>query len=255
MTAAVFFHSTGTPPTLWSAVAAAAGIPADRAIHVAHLGYPPAAPFAHGTELVLADELAHAERQLRGEAFDLVAHSYGGLVALALAPRIADRVRSVFLYEPVLFGTIPDHPDVTALLAHPTFTRDPGGGDADDTWLAQFVDFWNRPGSWARMPPAMQAWTRAVRWKMFQEVRQCFFAAQRLDQPLLAQVPTTLAMGSRSPAAARAVVTGLAAHQPAARVVELDGVGHMAPLTHPAIVGAALRDHLARLDARPGPAG
>ena len=46
-------------------------------------------------------------------------------------------------------------------------------------------------------------------------------------------VPTLLLTGSHSKAAARAVVRLLTTTLPRLHVEELDGLGHMAPLTHP----------------------
>ncbi len=66
-----------------------------------------------------------------------------------------------------------------------------------------------------------------------------------LGYPPFAPVPVTLVMTERSPAEAHEMVRGLARRAPHAKVVQLAGTGHMAPLTHGPKVHAALAEHLA----------
>lgn len=257
----LFLHSTGTTPALW------ASVPEDitagtQVLAPANLGYAPNPPLARGTACTLDDEVAHIARALDTAAtpdagVHLVAHSYGGLVALKLAAQLGARVRSLFLYEPVLFGSLLRaselHPTIDAtaraeaqaFATHPWFlTDDTRMGTAE--WLETFIDYWNRPGSWARMPEAQRMETESLGWKMAQEVRGIF-----VDPPDFAAyahpAPTTLVLGGRTTAASRATTHALAAAAfPHAVLVELPKAGHMGPLTHPADVHDALRQHVAR---------
>ncbi len=233
----ILLHSTGTPPTMWDA--ALAGIPG-RAI--THLGYPPLAPVPRGAVIERADEVAHVLRAI-GDAteVDLVAHSYGGLIALDVGDALGDRLRSLVLYEPVLFGAIAS-PQLAEI---GTFLTDTSLGGTDP-WLERFIDFWNRPGSWARMPPPLADYCRRIGWKMFCEVRACFSPTQTFDHACLARVPVTLIVGDRTPAPSRAVIDELARRYPAARVVVVPGAGHMGPITHPALVAPVLAEALVR---------
>lgn len=78
--------------------------------------------------------LAEGELGARGElelallvgSAHLLGYSYGGIVALSIAARHPDRVRSLTLLKPPAFQLIPDHPDssatrtrIEAALAHP----------------------------------------------------------------------------------------------------------------------------------------
>lgn len=56
--------------------------------------------------------------------------------------------------------------------------------------------------------------------------------------------PALLIRGSHTRATAHAVVDLLASILPNARTVEIDGAGHMAPLTHSRAVNEAVRTHL-----------
>jgi pimeloyl-ACP methyl ester carboxylesterase len=259
MTASLLYiHSTGTLPSLWSA------LPDEKlqgalVLRPANLGYPPNPPLERPAPFTVADEVAHLLAKLPAQGpVHLVAHSYGGLVALKLARALGPRTASLFLFEPVLFGALTraGHAPAAAMeearafARHEGFLDDARGGD--DAWMTTFIDYWNRPGSWARMPEPMREFARFVSWKMYQEVRAVFFDGSDFEEHALA-APLTLVKAQRSPQAPRAMVDELARVNPQAKVVELLGTGHMAPLTHPALVAQALEEHLAPLGlVRPG---
>jgi pimeloyl-ACP methyl ester carboxylesterase len=254
MTIALHIHSTGLGPTMW--LAATEGVATQlRVVAPANLGYPPAAPVSRGVEIHIADEVKNLTAALPAgfEAVHVIAHSYGATVALALAAELGAKVRSMFLVEPVVFGALSrargqaDDAAVTeaeAFTNHPWFLHDPERGGSD-AWLEVFIDYWNRPGSWARLPPRQQDALRAVGWKMFQEVRACFYAVESFDACRLPDVPVTLLVGRKSPSGARAMTTQIAALNPHAHVVEIDA-GHMSPVTHAPLVRAALLHHMER---------
>lgn len=248
----VFLHSTGTGPFMWGPIADL--LPAGERVLPLNLGYPPGPLLARGTNFQLADDVEHVLEQIPSGDLHLVAHSYGGLVALEFAERLGSRVRSMLLVEPVLFGALAKDPTAEAdareeaatFAKHPWFLTDESRGGTEE-WLELFVDYWNRPGSWKRLPEAMRALSLAAGWKMFQEVRAVFFDPKTFDERVLPSIPVTLVRGERSPAASRAMVSALARRAPHAVVAELLGTGHMSPLTHPAKVRDALRDHLASI--------
>ena len=249
----VFIHSTGTAPFMWDSVPEELVPPAQR-VQPANLGYPPYELVPRGQKTTLAQEAAHVLTQLPAEGeLDLVAHSYGGLVALELLPALKARVRSMLFFEPVLFGALlkDDTADSATLerargfLANPWFLTDDEKGGTE-AWLELFIDYWNRPGSWARMPELMRHHNQQVGWKMYQEVRSVFFEAKTFEERPLPNVPVTLVFGERSPVEAREIVKSYQRRHPWVRTVELAGTGHMAPLTHPAKVHEALAEHLRR---------
>jgi len=258
----LFIHSTGTSPLLWRGVTDDV-VGGRRGLHPANLGYPPNPAVARGATLTLDEEAAHLARAIPGEArrVHLVGHSYGATVALVLAEHasVRERLASMFLAEPVLFGALAkdaggevathDPEAVTTtreLLATSPLLDDARGGRAD--WLEAFIDYWNRPGSWSKMPEPMKEQALAVGWKMYQEVRACFAA----DRPFAAwtiAVPTTLAVGERTTIHSRAMSRALARRHPREdlALVEMKGTGHMAPLTHPAVVLPEVAKHFARV--------
>ncbi|MBS2020656.1 MAG: alpha/beta hydrolase [Deltaproteobacteria bacterium] len=250
--AVLFIHSTGTLPMMWSGVPESA-IGGRLAIAPANLGYPPHPPVARGERVTTDAEVEHVLRAVPGEVrrLHVVAHSYGATIALTAVPRIADRLASLFLFEPVLFGALRHDPNVDPQIrseaqvfaSGPLMDEGLGGTEA---WLEAFIDYWNRPGSWARLPPPMREHAIAMGWKMYQEVRACFESKLTFDE-YFSDTPTTLARGERTTSHARAMIDQLGRGRPNVRTVELEKAGHMAPLTHPALVADEIAKHFAWL--------
>lgn len=250
--AVLFLHSTGTTPAMWAAVPDEV-LGGRKKLTPANLGYPPHPPLARGASITLEQEVDHVLGSVPAsvERLHVVAHSYGATVALAAVPRVRDALASLFLIEPVLFGSLLADPSTDPVIAAELrafadegFFDDAKGGGEE--WLERFIDYWNRPGSWSRLPEAVKQFTRSMGWKMFQEVRLCFetetpFEAYAVD------VPTTLALGERTTTHSRAVTHALARHLPNVTLVELAGTGHMAPLTHPKLVCGEIERHFSRL--------
>lgn len=247
----LYLHSTGTTPAMWRRVPPAA-FGGAVGLAPAHIGYPPNAPLPRGVICRAEEDAAQALDALPPgvTGVHLVGHSYGALVALHVAQALGPKVRSLFLYEPVVFGALlhddvvldPEvQAEVRGFVNHPWFLTDEArlGGDE---WLELFIDYWNHPGAWRGMPEPVKAATRALSWKMVQEVRSCFFSAGRFSD-LRMSAPLTLVFGERTTRASRAMTQGLAAVNPHAEVIELEGIGHMGPITHPSVVRELLLRH------------
>ncbi len=200
--------------------------------------------------LSLADEVALIEPILAvtGRRFHLIGHSYGGAVALKLALAYPGLLASLVVFEPVLFSLLiaqdPDGPaarEISVVRADTSAAVD--RGDLDGAG-ARFVDYWMGGGGWAGMPDARR---RTVAVSMGQ-IKGAWHAAFEESAPLQTfaalEVPTLLLVGSGSPASSRAVSRLLAKTLPRATEIELEGVGHMGPITHPERVNALIEHHL-----------
>ncbi|HEY5949001.1 MAG TPA: alpha/beta fold hydrolase [Kofleriaceae bacterium] len=184
------------------------------------------------------------------EPAHVVGHSYGGLLALQLALAVPDRVRSLALYEPVAFGVLDEPQDQPArdeVAQLPAYAPDASG--VDETWLAAFVDWWNGAGAWQRLGEDTKRAFRAVGWKVSQEVAT--LANDRTDRARYGSiaVPTLLLGGEKSQPAERRVVEKLEAALPAAKLHMFAELGHMGPITHGALVNAAIIAHVDAADA------
>lgn len=250
----LFLHSTGTGPVMWMSVPETVWAGGE-ALMPSHVGYAPHPPVARGERTTVSDELALLLPQIPATAtrIHLYAHSYGGLVALKLARELGPRLASLWLVEPVLFGALlTDEGAEPAALAEarsfkalPTFLTDEALG-GNEAWLEGFIDYWNRPGSWARLPEPMREHQLSLGWKMFQEVRSVFFEVGAYEEVLPPNVPTTLVLGERTTLSAKAMVAALSKRLPHAVVETLPKAGHMAPVTQPEAVHASMQRHVER---------
>ena len=200
--------------------------------------------------LRLPDEVALLQPLIEraGQPLALVGHSYGGAVALLAA--LQHRPRALVLYEPTLFALLdeetppPNEADgirqtVADAAAH--LAR----GDRSAA-AGRFIDFWMGDGSWARTPenrraPIEEAIVNVQGWgtALFtQPTPLSDFGA--LDMPVL------LMVGSESPASSRGVARRLASVLPRRQLLQLEGLGHMGPVTHPERVNAIIEDFLRR---------
>jgi pimeloyl-ACP methyl ester carboxylesterase len=201
----------------------------------------------------LRDEVAFLEPvfERAGEPFTLVGHSYGAGVALVAAVMQPRRVRALALYEPTLFSVVdaesppPNDADgIRQTVADGLAALQAGD---QDRAAGRFIDYWMGKGSWARTPEArkpaiaasvvgMHNWAHAL-----MKEPTSVAAFRDLKMPVLYMT------GSDSPASSRGVARILTKVLPQVEVVEFEGLGHMAPVTHPEPVNAAIARFLERL--------
>jgi pimeloyl-ACP methyl ester carboxylesterase len=187
----------------------------------------------------------------------LVGHSYGGAVALHLAARHPSLVRSLALYEPVVFSVLAERVphsagarEVFAIAAgmHALVAQGRAAVAAE-----VFVDYWSGPGTWklmgedrqrsivSRMPTVVSHFATLIREPLPPT------SPQRLPMPML------VIHGSRTTAAAHALADLLRERLPAAVHEAMAGLGHMGPLTDAARVNARLLRFLHVLQAVDAP--
>jgi pimeloyl-ACP methyl ester carboxylesterase len=207
-------------------------------------------PWPTDRTVTLDDEVVLLEPVLAraGDPFALVGHSYGAAVALSAALRQAHRIRCLVLYEPTLFALLdaesppPNDADgIRQTVAHSTAELAAGRRGAA---AECFIDYWMGSGAWARMPEPrrtpieasivnVQGWASAL---LSEPTPLSAYAA--IDLPVL------LLVGKNSPVSSRGVARLLASTLPNVRLEEIDGVGHLGPITHPETVNAAIEAFL-----------
>jgi pimeloyl-ACP methyl ester carboxylesterase len=198
------------------------------------------------------DEVAFLEDVFRsaGDRFHLVGHSYGGAIALKAALARAGRVASLAIFEPVLFSILlaedPEQPAAREILSVGDDTT--AAMDAGDPTRAarRFIDYWMGAGAWATTPEKRREPIAAGMRKVKDEWRAIFNDRTTLTKLGELLVPTLLMTGTESPAASRGVVRLLRSVLPGVTTVEVAGVGHMAPITHPDKINALIEEHLER---------
>jgi pimeloyl-ACP methyl ester carboxylesterase len=171
----------------------------------------------------------------------VVGHSYGGLLGLLSALEAPELVRSLIAYEPVALGVLDHEMDAATRAELPDVDRDWGPSAAErERWLERFVNYWSGPGAWSQLRPEARAEFVRVAWVLHEGVREL----SRSGTPRAAfrgiRCPVTLMNGELSPPAARRIVSLLAGVVRGSRAIALANVGHLAPLTHPALVNQAV---------------
>jgi pimeloyl-ACP methyl ester carboxylesterase len=226
-----------------------------RSLAVDLYGYGQSPPWPGERPLALADEVGLIEPVLAmaGERFHLIGHSYGGAVALKAALADPSRLRSLVLCEPVLFSALVDEDPRQPAAREIVAVRDDTVAAVDrgdlDAAGARFVDYWMGAGAWAAMPPPRRQAVAGAMHKVKAEWHAAFTEPTPLAAFAALDVPTLCIVGAASPASSRGVARLLAKALPSVAIVDIDGVGHMAPLTHADRVNAVIASYLERVSA------
>jgi pimeloyl-ACP methyl ester carboxylesterase len=210
-------------------------------------------PWPTMREARLRDEVALLEPVFAraGDPFILVGHSYGGAIALIAALSQPHRVRALAVYEPTLFSLLdadsasPNDADgIKNAVIGATACLD--AGDARGA-AEQFIDYWMGKGAWASMPEARQEPVA----KSVLSIPAWSHALLEEPTPLSAfrdlHLPVLYMKGSESPASSLGVARLLTPILPDVEVIEFEGLGHMAPVTHPEPVNRAIARFLERI--------
>jgi pimeloyl-ACP methyl ester carboxylesterase len=219
-------------------------------------GYGAQSTWPSGKPVTLQEEAKRILETFPQDPVDLVGHSYGAAVALQVALMASQRVRSLILYEPVLFGLLRQDSESSlqaeeiggvarrlAMLSLSGCNRDAA---------ALFVNYWSVPGTWAGMPPSRQAAVAASMPKVRAEFEAIFNSGIRPAALQDMRFPVRVLCGDRSPAPSRRVSELLKAQLPFAQVTMLQGARHMTPLAEPGAMAPllfpfALRSHSSSL--------
>jgi pimeloyl-ACP methyl ester carboxylesterase len=247
--AVICLHSSASSARQWAPLREALGT-GFRTVAPDLLGYGPENNWAFERALSLDDEARQIEPLIAAEddGVHLVGHSYGGAVALHLALRNPGRVKSVSLYEPVLFNLLHEDPAsrvpaVEISSVRIAVRRAVYSGRAEQA-AQMFVDYWSGPGAWGALPDKRRHPIVARMRKVDAEFDAVFYnvtslaAYRRLAMPILAMVGET----TRRPP--RQILDLLFTVLPDARRQEIAGAGHLGSLTHADDVNARIRAFL-----------
>jgi pimeloyl-ACP methyl ester carboxylesterase len=247
-------HCSGAGAGQWNTLAQALGRGYEL-VAPEHYGCGSTGPWTGTHAFTLADEAARTLEWIdaREGKVHLVGHSYGGGVALHVALARPHRIAGLALYEPSAFHLLPRlggegaeaFAEITGVARH--VARGIVTGDYQGA-VAGFVDYWNGPGAWEALRPAVQ--DALVRWAP--KAPLDFRALIEDPTPAAAyrtlQFPVLVLRGQHAPAPTRVIAEGLSELVPDGRLAVVKGAGHMGPLTHASEVAGAIARHIAAVD-------
>jgi 3-oxoadipate enol-lactonase len=171
-----------------------------------------------------AEDAAALVEALGLDLVTVVASSGGARIGLELLRQRPDLVRGAVLSEPPLLGVVPDHAERFVAELSPKVTsavRDQGPEAAVDAFFDHVC-----PGLWSQLDEGRRARYRANAPAMLAELASTPSTITGADLGQLT-TPVLLLSGTASHPAFRAVVDVLARTLPDARLVELEGCGHV----------------------------
>ena len=241
--AVVCLHSSGSSSAQWKSLTAR--LARDHRVIAPDFfghGRSPGADVS-GPTILEQDAAQVASIAAANEGVHLVGHSYGAAVALRVALAHPALVRSLVLYEPVVFGAL------TAKSGHASLWQEITQAGRTIVLHAQmrrllaaakcFVDYWSGAGSWLAMGAARQS-AIALRLPAVAEHFRAIFGWQPLAALRDLQAPVLLMHGERTRRVTQAVVAQLAETLPQVIQARVRGAGHMGPVTHADAVNAGV---------------
>ena len=175
----------------------------------------------------------------------LIGHSFGGTVALRMALERPELLRSLVLIEPVLFAAAradeaPEYRDF--IKTHQAFAAMMQAGDLHGA-AAHFQSIWGDGRDFDAAPKSVQRYIIDRLHLILAQTDALHNDSAGIMGYLRLEamgLPVLLIKGSDSPAIVDAIARALASRLPNLTQVTIQGARHMAPITHPKQVAAAL---------------
>jgi pimeloyl-ACP methyl ester carboxylesterase len=197
-----------------------------------------------GPTVGYAAELIEALIREVGAPAVVAGHSYGGVVALAVALRGRVSIGALALFEPVAL------PVLAMAGETETFTA---AKATIDNYVASFeggneravqtmVDFWFGAGAFERMPVSVTAYLLRSTAANVEDVRATFREAYSADAFRALPMPIVTVVGDRSPDITHRIARAIAAHAPRASVMTLAKANHALTTTHVEAVAQAIAE-------------
>lgn len=212
-----------------------------------------------GIKYTLDEEVAFLGPIFRtsGNTFHLVGHSFGGAVALKAALRYRGRVRSLILFEPTLFALLvssaPETPAAREIVSHIESTTRRANLGHHESAAQEFVDYWFHSGAWASTREEVRADIRGRMSLIGQRWDALLHDSVALSDVATIDIPVLILAAGNSNAPTRALGQLLIETLPHVRRIEMEGVGHMAPLSDPDRVNSLIEAFLQEVAFSQGP--
>ena len=186
-----------------------------------------------------------------GGSAHLVGHSYGGVLAIKLALNDRYRIKSITVIEPVAFNLLDDHAGgiQESLYEMRDACLEAMSNNDLQTAAQLFYSFWKGdPHSWHMLPKAAQCFMAGNMQKIMTGWQAIINDTITMDDIATISVPALIVSGSQSPATTRWICSQLARNIPGAKFQEINGGGHMSPITHPEAVNEVVLNYIDNIE-------
>lgn len=170
----------------------------------------------------------------------VIGHSFGGAVAARLANEYPDRIASVTLFDPI--SVIAGHGGHALPLELATLFGEARLGPPHRL-MNTFIDYWNGSGSWDRLSDGQKERLLRHRPGLMRDMLE--ITSGRWTSMRGGYLgPVRILRGARSPRITADMAQTIAQALPQARIEVLPQLGHLSPLTEPAMTLPHLLDAL-----------
>lgn len=183
-----------------------------------------------------------------GAPADVIAHSGGCLGVVLAALQEPEAIRSLTLFEPVLFVLLRDagDPAFEPVRHIATEYRIQYECNGPASAMQVFVDFWNGPGCWQRLPRPVQTSMLAGASRLYVEWTIALHGQSYLRLSDLRKIrqPLIQFCGTETIGPAKRLTEMTSGQWPRGRLVTVATAGHMLPFTHAPQVIPIVQAHL-----------
>jgi len=199
-----------------------------------HSGMPDPEDFAEPTLETEFAVIEAAIAELTDQPVHLVGHSYGGVVALALAMKGSVAIERVTLFEPVAVSVLVAAGEGDANQQLQAFLQ--GYREAARAGemhaCARVIDFWGGEGSFAALPAALQDGMVPYTDNNLRHWQLCLGQRYTMADYGQLTLPVALVCGGDSNTIAQTISRQLHQHLPNSRYQEIVGASHFMVTTH-----------------------
>jgi pimeloyl-ACP methyl ester carboxylesterase len=185
------------------------------------------------------------------EPVHLVGHGYGAALALRIAMRHPQCVRSLTLVDPEILHVLdkasssPRGKLFAGLKALEDTMKAVAASEGQGPAMAHFVDFWNGHGTWQRTSRELREKLAARLPAVLSNIASVGNESWPLGSVGFVNCPVKLITGNHSPEQVQTVAEMLRGALPNATLDRISGAGHMLTRTHPHVVDPLIAGHIA----------
>lgn len=182
-----------------------------------------------------------------GNPAHVIAHSYGGVIALNLARKTSRLLTSLTLIEPMALNLLSQYPGNEELLRLHAVKSSCSSALAEGDFSGAartFVSYWSGAKTWENLSISIRKVLAKRMTKFVSDWERMGDVPSGFESYASVQPPTLVISGSESPQPIQWVARQLTATLKHAKLLQIESAGHMSPVTHGSRIAVAILEHL-----------